>query len=99
MAGIGQNAQTAAGNWAVGQGTNLANINTNLGNIAQQQAGANSAYYNDINNLAQQGLSNYTDWQSNRNVQMQPQYSSSYNYQTPRTDYEPGGTLGPEAMG
>lgn len=103
MAGVGQQAQTAAGNWSAGQGTNLAGINTNLGNIAQQQAGANSSYYNDINNILQQGLGNYTAQQSKNKVNSQvpqtPQYSSAYDYNTQRTDYTPGSTLDQYSQG
>lgn len=59
LAGMGQNAANAAGNWSVGQGTQLANINTNQGNLAQQQGQNQSAYYNDINNIVQGGIADY----------------------------------------
>lgn len=65
----GQSAATTAGNWSIGQGGNAANLALQSGNIDSQ-------YYNDLNNVVQQGLGNYLTYR-NRNQRRTP-YSSSY---------------------
>lgn len=64
-----QSAATTAGNWSIGQGGNAANLALQSGNIDSQ-------YYNDLNNVVQQGLGNYLTYR-NRNQRRTP-YSSSY---------------------
>lgn len=92
LAGMGQNASTALGNLSVGQGSNLANL-------AMQNAATNSAYYSDLNNVAQSSLGNYLAYkQRNQNPNSRSPYSSSYDSNSPtsNTNYRPGQTLDPE---
>ena len=71
LANIGQNADTAAGNWAIGQGGNAANL-------ALQQGQNQSNYYGNLNNIAQGSLSNYMN-ENERNKQNQ-QNNQDYLY-------------------
>lgn len=63
LMGQGFQASTGLGNAAIGQGNNMAMLNYNQGNsLAQllgQQGNSNANYYNNLNNVAQGGLSNY----------------------------------------
>ena len=60
MAGIGQSADIAAGNWSIGQGSNAANL-------ALQQGQNQSNYYGNLNNIAQGSLSNYLNGRNRNN--------------------------------
>lgn len=77
LANVGQNANNAIGNWSVGQGTGLANISANTGNINAQSGQSESAYYNDINSVLQKGIGDYQSYQSRKKTET-PTYSSAY---------------------
>ena len=62
LAGIGQSADTAAGNWSIGQGGNAANL-------ALQQGQNQSNYYANMNNIGQGTISNYMNYQNRNNQQ------------------------------
>jgi hypothetical protein len=73
LANMGQQAQTATGNWSVGQGATL-------GNLALGQGQANADFYGTANNALQSGLSNYLTYQARQNQTpaATTPYSSSY---------------------
>ena len=71
LAGIGQNADTTAGNWSIGQGGNAANL-------ALQQGQNQSNMYGNMNNIAQGTISNYLNYQNRNNQNNQQNYLYGY---------------------
>ena len=71
LAGIGQSADTAAGNWSIGQGGNAANL-------ALQQGQNQSNYYGNLNNIAQGSISNYLNSNERNNQNNQQNYLYGY---------------------
>ena len=70
LMGQGFNASTGLGNAAIGQGNNMATGTMDQGNalagLFGQQGANNANYYNNLNNVAQGGLSNFLTTQNTR---------------------------------